>query len=87
MFEIEVIAAIVARACSWMLCFYRTSEALTSKKKSKVRKEPKPAKSQGRTFIHHRCNSDMFCLIFCISYFHSRPIVPSMLLNNYSCTL
>ena len=32
-------------------------EALASKKKSKVRKEAKPSKSQGRTFIHHQCYS------------------------------
>lgn len=38
--------AIVACACSWILFFSTILEALTSKKKSKGRKEPKPAKPQ-----------------------------------------
>lgn len=33
-------------------------EALSSKKKSKSKKEPKPAKPQGRTFIHQQNNSN-----------------------------
>lgn len=40
-------------------------EALASKKKSKSRKEPKPAKPQGKTFIHHQ--TFLFCYEFVIS--------------------
>lgn len=50
-------------------------KALSSKKKSKGRKGPKPAKPQGRTFIHHPNND------FCIRSLHSGPIVLGVILN------
>ncbi len=77
------------RCICMLMCFVflpcHVLEALTSKKKSKGRKKPKPSQSQGRTFIHHQCNLMffLFCfpLQFCISYFRSRPIFLSMQLN------
>ncbi len=52
-------------------------EALTSKKKSKSRKEPKPAKPQGRTFIHHQRSSNIFFLFnFAIVISIAGPLFP-----------
>lgn len=73
-FKISQKALQLITACSDILFFLPcyTFEALASKKKSKSRKEPKPAKPQGRILIHSSVHDDFCISAFPITYFQSR---------------